>query len=136
MKKVNCNMNLENIKELIRKNKHLTKNAECRELVDHFEVFIDLYRCTKENPKNEANQAELEKLKEAHVKFWSSFEKVVASMGITPELFAEYCADKNNFSEENWQQIEGLQNSAQGRSPLMNTPKQTKKMRRNNNVRV
>jgi hypothetical protein len=103
-------MNKEQTKELINLAKSLATTEELKSLINDLEGFVNLQ--SEESPSLNSEETK-KKWLDAREKLWSSFEKITAQYGITPELIRQQLENPTLFSPE---QTETLQTLKQGTS--------------------
>jgi type I site-specific restriction-modification system R (restriction) subunit len=119
-------MNLNEVKELIRKSRQLAKTENCKEMIDHFEEFIHLYQISSQDPK------QARRLDEVHMKFVNSFIGVVNHLGIDPSTLQNqmdsFCERSSYLSPEKKEELRSLMRDHKSTGP--------KKIKKNKTVKV
>ena len=113
-------MEKEQIKELIQRARLSAQNEGVQELVNHFEVFFDLF---SEKEKEEKNPDFMLKLDNSYRKFWDSFEKVAEQFGFTTDSLQAYFSNPSNFSPEQWRQMQAAQETVAAQKAPRSFPK-------------
>lgn len=126
-------MDLEKIRELISKSKAFAANDSCRQLVDQFEEFVELYH---QKERFQGDVQYLKKLDESHKKFWDSFEKVASSFGLTGTDVRAFIENANNFSPQQWQYLQALKQQIMGEPSATPTHSVKKLKKTKNKLRV
>ncbi len=90
-------MNKEQTKELINLAKSLATTEELKSLIADLEGFVNLQN--EEAPSLNSEETK-KKWVDAREKLWTSFEKITAQYGITPDLIRQQLENPTLFSPE------------------------------------
>lgn len=127
-------MNIEKIKEIIKKSKEAAPNHEAFLLAEAFEEFMVLHEARSEikNPKDWLVYAG--RIQASREQIAAQLERTAASLGLTSEQMRAYFDAPANFSESQWTEMQELRKEAlserKGAAPLL------RKKLRNNNIRI
>ncbi|MGB7978567.1 MAG: hypothetical protein WCF19_05350 [Chlamydiales bacterium] len=124
-------MELERLREIIEKTKSFKTNPACMELAEHFEAMAQLYYEQKEGT---VNGDYFERFGSRCQQFWASFDRVVESLGYSPEVLKSNLNNKDFFHPDQWRAMQAVKCEITGEKPVEAEPKRSK--RRNKNVRI
>ena len=102
-------MDLEKIKDIVRSAREMAKTDEGQDLIDHFEAFVDLLG---QRESAEKDPHFLQKLTSMHNQFWTCFQKVAASSGLTQDMIKQHVENTENFTPAQWGQIQTIHKEA------------------------
>ncbi len=122
-------MELEKLREQIEKTKGFQANPACRELAECFEEFVFLHQMQKEGI---AEPEYFERFEKCLVKFWDSFDKAAASLGISADLIKSNLNNPAFFTPDQWKNVQALRSEITG---VEETPRR-KKMKKSKNLRI
>lgn len=93
-KKVYINMNKETVNELISRAKAMANTNELQALIANLEAFMAVPMQSEEGDKSRKNW------EDAREKLWSSFEKLTALYGISPDFIKQQLDNSELFPSE------------------------------------
>ena len=121
-------MDLEKVKELIKKGEAFSENESCRTVAKNFGEFIALYE-QKDALKEDLEY--LRKLDASYKQLWSSIRKASGGMGISIPGLKDYFENPAHFSKEEWQNLQILKRQLAPNRPVVSSPKGSKRFVRN-----
>jgi hypothetical protein len=124
-------MNMEKMKELLKKAKETAVRAETRELAESFEEFLDLY--TLRNDPESKGPEFSQKLLDCHHKLWEKFENTAKMLGMTPQALKDHVQNPTNFSLKEWRALEDVKQDLATKSEVAT---KTRKQKLNTKVKI